>query len=74
MVFFGMIMGFIMSKEDKLLDLRKSKPYPTCMYLSIYIKFKFLMVWHNYINVLLKALYLLWFPLQNYCERYNPFG
>jgi len=62
MVFLGMILGFIISKEQKLPDPKKiqaiiNMPPPKNPQQK--------MGWHNFTNVLLKKLLLSWHPSLN---------
>jgi hypothetical protein len=43
LVFSGMILGFIISKEDKLLDPKRSKQLLTCCLLPTFMTFKYVM-------------------------------
>jgi hypothetical protein len=52
MVILGMILGFIISKEGKLLDPKKIHAIETCHHLRIPNRFKYSMGWHNFTEVL----------------------
>jgi hypothetical protein len=60
MVFLGMILCFIVSKEGKLLDPTKKK----CLVQKTLMISKSLMAWPNSIDVLWKTLHSLWQPSQ----------
>jgi hypothetical protein len=51
MVILGMILGFIISKEGKLLDLNKIHAIETCHHLRIPNRFKYSTGWHNFTEV-----------------------
>jgi hypothetical protein len=60
MVFSRMILGFIVSRERKLLDPIKIQAIVNMPPLKIHNKFKYSMVWYNFINASQKNLLLLW--------------
>jgi hypothetical protein len=47
MVFLGMILGFIVSKEGKLSYPKKRQAIVTCHHLGILNRFKYSMGWHS---------------------------
>jgi hypothetical protein len=60
MVFSWMILGFIVSKERKLLDPKKIQAIVNMPPPKNPSRFKYSMGWHNFIDVLSKTLLRLW--------------
>jgi hypothetical protein len=64
-VFSKMILGFIVFKERKLPYPKKIQVIINMPPLKIHYKYKYLMGWHNFTDVLSKTLLLLWHLSQN---------
>jgi hypothetical protein len=60
MVFSRMILGFIVPKERKLLNLKKIQSIVNMPPPRIHNRFKYSMGWYSFTNVLSKMLLLLW--------------
>jgi hypothetical protein len=69
MVFSGVIIGYIISKEGKLLDPKRYWPLSTCQYQKPPRISKSSMAWRNFINVSYMTLLLLWPPSPNSFEK-----
>jgi hypothetical protein len=64
-VFLGLILGFIISKEGKIPNPKKVQTIVNTLVPTTHNKFKSLMVWFKFIDVLLRTLLLSWHQSQS---------